>query len=132
MKLSRRDDTESTVVPVVMNWLPCDDDWLKLNYDAIIRELCHILAVNVEELERSARSRQESRSSYRKLGDGDMLAVAVSVEARETCSHSIVSVQSDNNNILLTNAGYSVTAWIGPRNAEQGGRSIDWPIDCVC
>jgi hypothetical protein len=113
-----------------MNWLSCDDEWLKLNYGAIICELCHILAINIEELERSARSRQEP--SYRKLADGTMLAVAVSVETKETCSHSIVSVTSDDNNILLTNAGYSVTAWIGPRDAEQGRGSIDWPIDCVC
>ena len=125
----RIDSDPERVVPVYLHWLEIDNDWLTEGYAGILEELCAIIADNIEEFEKRAKT--DGRVLFRRVAGIEKVAAAVAVVPQESTSHSVFVI-GEKSNTLLQNSDFNLIVWVGPKDSFLSKREAECPIDCVC
>ena len=117
------------IVPVFLHWLQSDEEWLEKEYADKITELCSIVAENMDEFEKNAKS--DNKLTFRRVAGHSKISLAVAVQQPDASSHSVFVI-GDQANTLYHNSSIRLVVWIGPYDMSSKNQEMQWPVDCIC
>mmetsp|Transcript_24520 Transcript_24520/g.40881 ORF Transcript_24520/g.40881 Transcript_24520/m.40881 type:complete len:164 (-) Transcript_24520:57-548(-) len=144
-----------TLVPIDLHWMESDMEWIQKEESHVIWELSRLIAENLEDIEKKAKS-DGNKQNYKRLGGSTLIEMAYATAPRGASAHCVIQMPpggEKSSNILHHSPPYSLISWVGPNpksrsKSEADGRmksdadckctnnhdlttsSLKWPIEC--